>query len=50
MRKVREVLRLKCACGASDARVLRSLLYYSRETRGFVVGRTAIGEYIRRPR
>jgi len=31
---------------AVDPRVLRSLLYYSRETRGFVVGRRAIDEYL----
>ncbi len=31
---------------ALDPRVLRSLLYYSRETRGFVVGRRAIAEYL----
>ena len=38
MRKVREVLRLKYACGASDRVISRSV----------GIGRTAIGEYIRR--
>ena len=38
MRKVREVLRLKYACGASERVIARSV----------GIGRTAIGEYIRR--
>ena len=38
MRKVREVLRLRYACGASERVIARSL----------GIGRTAIGEYIRR--
>jgi len=38
MRKIREVLRLKHACGASERVIARSL----------GIGRTAIGEYIRR--
>jgi hypothetical protein len=38
MRKVREVLRLKYACGASDRVIARSV----------GIGRTAVGEYIRR--
>src|SRR5271169_2152445 len=38
MRKVREVLRLRYACGASERVIARSI----------GVGRTAIGEYIRR--
>jgi hypothetical protein len=38
MRKVREVLRLKYACGASDRVIARSV----------GIGRTAAGEYIRR--
>jgi hypothetical protein len=38
MRKVREVLRLKYACGASDRVIARSV----------GIGRTAIAEYIRR--
>ena len=38
MRKVREVLRLKYACGASERVIARSV----------GVGRTAIAEYIRR--
>jgi hypothetical protein len=38
MRKVREVLRLKHACGASERVIARSV----------GIGRTAIGEYIRR--
>jgi len=37
MRKVREVLRLKYACGASERVIARSV----------GIGRTAIGEYIR---
>src|ERR1700742_314951 len=38
MRKVREVLRLKYACGASERVIARSV----------GIGRTAVGEYIRR--
>jgi transposase len=38
MRKVREVLRLKYACGASERVIARSV----------GIGRTAIGEYVRR--
>jgi transposase len=38
MRKIREVLRLKYACGASERVIARSV----------GIGRTAIGEYIRR--
>ena len=38
MRKIREVLRLKYACGASDRVISRSV----------GIGRTAIAEYIRR--
>jgi hypothetical protein len=38
MRKVREVLRLKYACGVSERVIARS----------GGIGRTAIGEYIRR--
>jgi len=38
MRKVREVLRLKYACGTSERVIARSV----------GIGRTAIGEYIRR--
>ena len=38
MRKIREVLRLKYACGASDRVISRSL----------GIGRTAIAEYVRR--
>jgi transposase len=38
MRKIREVLRLKYACGASDRVICRSL----------GIGRTAIAEYVRR--
>jgi transposase len=38
MRKVREVLRLKYACGASDRVIARSV----------GIGRTTVGEYIRR--
>lgn len=38
MRKVREVLRLRYACGASERVIARSL----------GIGRTAVGEYIRR--
>ena len=38
MRKVREVLRLKYACGASERVIARSV----------GIGRTAIGEYLRR--
>src|ERR1700680_1501243 len=38
MRKIREVLRLKYACGASDRVIARSV----------GIGRTAIAEYIRR--
>lgn len=38
MRKVREVLRLKHACGASDRLIAQSL----------AIGRTTVGEYLRR--
>jgi hypothetical protein len=38
MRKIREVLRLKYACGASDRVISRSV----------GIGRTAIAEYVRR--
>ena len=38
MRKVREVLRLKYACGASERVIARSV----------GIGRTAVAEYIRR--
>src|ERR1700736_6704499 len=38
MRKVREVLRLKYACGASERVIARSV----------GIGRTVVGEYIRR--
>ena len=38
MRKVREVLRLKYACGASERVIAQSI----------GIGRTAVGEYIRR--
>lgn len=38
MRKIREVLRLKYACGASDRVIARSV----------GIGRTAIAEYVRR--
>lgn len=38
MRKVREVLRLKHACGASDRLIAQSL----------GIGRTTVGEYLRR--
>ena len=38
MRKVREVLRLRYACGASERVIAQSL----------GIGRTAVGEYIRR--
>ena len=38
MRKIREVLRLKYACGASDRMIARSV----------GIGRTAIAEYVRR--
>ena len=37
MRKIREVLRLKYACGASDRVISRSL----------GIGRTAVAEYVR---
>jgi len=40
MRKVREVLRLKHACGASDRLIAQSL----------GIGRTTVGEYLRRKR
>ena len=38
MRKVREVLRLKYACGVSERVIARSV----------GIGRTAVGEYVRR--